>query len=158
MMPTHPNRRIVLQACAQAFAAACFSSQAWAQTGEMTMEQAIAKFTGGTKPTVGKVSIGISQLVDNGNAVPMDVSVDHPQERDRFVRRIGIFNEKNPQPDVAEFELSPASGLAQVSTRIRLATTQKLVAVAQLSDGSYWMQTADVIVTLAACLEPEDAP
>jgi sulfur-oxidizing protein SoxY len=86
----------------------------------------------------------------------MDVSVDHPQESSRFVRHIGIFNERNPQPDVAEFELSPVSGLAQVSTRIRLATTQKLVAVAQLSDGSFWMQSADVIVTLAACIEVEE--
>jgi sulfur-oxidizing protein SoxY len=148
------KRRIVLLSTAQAFAACCFSARAWAQT-EPTMQQAIAKFTGGVTPQIGKVRIGISQLVDNGNAVPIDISVDHPQERDRFVRRVGLFNERNPQPDVAEFDLSPASGLAQVSTRIRLATTQKLTAVAQLSDGSYWMQSADVIVTLAACIETE---
>lgn len=120
------------------------------------MQQAIAKFTGGITPQTGKVQIGISQLVDNGNAVPIDISVDHPQEPGRFVRRIGLFNERNPQPDVAEFELSPTNGSAQISTRIRLATTQKLVAVAQLSDGSFWMQSADVIVTLAACLEVEE--
>jgi sulfur-oxidizing protein SoxY len=151
------SRRMVLQAAAQTLAACSFTSIAWAQSApEQTMQQAIAKFTGGIAPQVGKVQIGISQLVDNGNAVPIDVSVDHPQESSRFVRRIGIFNEKNPQPDVAEFDLSPASGLAQVSTRIRLATTQKIVAVAQLSDGSFWMQSFDVIVTLAACLEPDE--
>ncbi len=149
------KRRIALQAAAQAFTACWATSQAWAQQTQPTMQQAIAKFTGGAVAQVGKVSIGISQLVDNGNAVPIDISVDHPQEPDRFVRRIAIFNERNPQPDVAEFELSPASGLAQVSTRIRLATTQKLVAIAHLSDGSYWMQSADVIVTLAACIEVE---
>jgi sulfur-oxidizing protein SoxY len=152
------KRRIVLLSTAQAFAACMGASRAWAQQTEPTMQQAIAKFTGGITPQVGKVQIGISLLIDNGNAVPIDINVDHPQERDRFVRRIGLFNERNPQPDVAEFELSPASGLAQVSTRIRLATTQKLVAVAHLSDGSYWMQTADVIVTLAACIEVEEAP
>lgn len=149
------KRRIVLLSTAQAFAACLLISRAWAQQTEPTMQQAIAKFTGGVMPQVGKVSIGISPLVDNGNAVPIDVSVDHPQERERFVKRIGLFNERNPQPDVAEFDLSPASGLAQVSTRIRLATTQKLAAVAQLSDGSFWMQSADVIVTLAACIETE---
>lgn len=149
------KRRVVLLSTAQAFAACLLSSRAWAQQTEPTMQQAIAKFTGGVMPQVGKISIGISPLVDNGNAVPIDVSVDHPQERDRYVKRIGLFNERNPQPDVAEFDLSPASGLAQVSTRIRLATTQKLTAVAQLSDGSFWMQSADVIVTLAACIETE---
>ncbi len=149
------KRRIAIQAVPAAFAACWASSQAWGQPTEQTMSQAIAKFTGGAAAQMGKVSIGISPLVDNGNAVPIDISVDHPQESDRFVRRIAIFNERNPQPDVAEFELSPASGLAQVSTRIRLATTQKLVAIAQLSDGSFWMQSADVIVTLAACIEVE---
>ena len=64
-----------------------------------------------------------------------------------------MFNEKNPQRDVAKFTLGPRYGKPSVSTRIRLATTQKLVAVAQLSDGSYWSHTADVIVTLAACIE-----
>jgi sulfur-oxidizing protein SoxY len=152
------KRRIILLSTAQAFAACWSSSTAWAQQTAPTMQQAISKFTGGVAPQIGKVQIGISLLVDNGNAVPIDITVDHPQERDRFVRRIGLFNERNPQPDVAEFELSPACGLAQVSTRIRLATTQKLVAVAQLSDGSYWMQSADVIVTLAACIEVEEAP
>jgi sulfur-oxidizing protein SoxY len=151
------SRRMILQLAAQALAACSLTSRSWAQSApEQTMQQAIAKFTGGIAPQVGKVQIGISQLVDNGNAVPIDVRVDHPQESSRFVRRIALFNEKNPQPDVAEFELSPTSGLAQVSTRIRLATTQKLVAVAQLSDGSFWMQSADVIVTLAACLEPDE--
>jgi sulfur-oxidizing protein SoxY len=156
MTDSHPSRRILLQAAAQALAACSFTSIAWAQAApEQTMQQAIDKFTGSIAPQVGKVQIGISQLVDNGNAVPIDVTMDHPQENARFVRRIGIFNERNPQPDVAEFELSPASGLAQVSTRIRLATTQKIVAVAQLSDNSFWMQSADVIVTLAACIEVE---
>jgi sulfur-oxidizing protein SoxY len=69
------------------------------------------------------------------------------------VRAIAVFNEKNPQRDVAKFTLGPRCGKAQVSTRIRLATTQQLVAVAQMSDGSFWSHTVDVIVTLAACIE-----
>lgn len=66
---------------------------------------------------------------------------------------IAVFNEKNPQREVAEFTLGPRAGRARVATRIRLATTQKLVAVAKLSDGSCWTHTVEVLVTLAACIE-----
>ena len=69
------------------------------------------------------------------------------------VRRIALFNDKNPQPDVAVFHLGPRAGRAQVATRIRLATSQTIAAVAELSDGSFWSAEADVIVTLAACIE-----
>jgi sulfur-oxidizing protein SoxY len=148
------TRRVVL------ISAAAWASPTWAQNStaasDETLDQAIAKFTGGVRPQTGKVNITLAKLVDNGNAVPVGVSVDSPQQAGNFVSQIAIFNERNPQREVAEFELSPASGLAQISTRIRLATTQKIAAVAKLSDGSWWMQSVDVIVTLAACLEPEE--
>ena len=70
-----------------------------------------------------------------------------------FRFNLAVFNEKNPQRDVVKFTLGPRYGKPAVSTRIRLATTQKLVAVAQMSDGSFWSHTVDVIVTLAACIE-----
>ena len=70
-----------------------------------------------------------------------------------YVRTIAVFNEKNPQRDVARFTLGPRAGKASITTRIRLAGTQKLVAVAQMSDGSYWSHTVDVIVTVVACIE-----
>lgn len=148
------TRRVVLISAA-AWASGAFAQNQTAASQE-TLEQAILKFTGGMRPQIGKVNITLAKLVDNGNAVPVDVSVDSPQQAGNFVSQIAIFNERNPQREVAEFELSPASGLAQISTRIRLATTQKISAVAKLSDGSWWMQTVDVIVTLAACLEPEE--
>jgi sulfur-oxidizing protein SoxY len=69
------------------------------------------------------------------------------------VRRIAVFNEKNPQPNVAVFHLSPRSGRAGVSTRTRLSDSQKVVAVVEMSDGGFWSAGADVIVTLAACVE-----
>lgn len=124
-----------------------------ATLGEMTA--AIAGFTGGPAPRPGKVKLDVAQLVDNGNAVPVTVSVDSPMTASEHVTAIAIFNEKNPQTDVARFALGPRSGKAVVSTRIRLATSQKLVAVARLSDGSFWSGGADVIVTLAACIEGE---
>lgn len=119
------------------------------------MAAAIAAYTGGKPPQHGKVTFDIAKLIDNGNAVPVTIRVDNPQTADNHVAGIAIFNERNPETDVAQFTLGPRSGKAEVSTRIRLATSQKLVAVARLSDGSCWQQTVDVIVTLAACIEGE---
>ena len=101
----------------------------------------------------GRVKLGISPLIENGNAAPLTVTVDSPMTAADHVKRIAIFNEKNPERDVAVFTLGPRAGRASVSTRMRLATSQRLVAVAELSDGSFWQDRADVIVTLAACIE-----
>ena len=101
----------------------------------------------------GRVAIDIATIVDNGNSVPITVSVQSPMKADDRVVGIAIFNEKNPQPEVAEFALGPRAGLAKVTTRMRLATTQKLRAVAKMQDGSCWTHTVEVVVTLAACLE-----
>jgi sulfur-oxidizing protein SoxY len=101
----------------------------------------------------GRVAIEIATIVDNGNSVPITVTVQSPMTVNDRVVGIAIFNEKNPQPEVAEFSLGPRAGLAKVTTRIRLATTQKLRAVAKMNDGSCWTHTVAVVVTLAACLE-----
>lgn len=119
------------------------------------MQAAIDAFTGGAALREGKVKFEIAQLIDNGNAVPVTIAVDSPMTAAEHVTAIAIFNEKNPQPEVAQFALGPRAGKAQVSTRIRLATSQRLLAIARLSDGSLWSQSADVIVTLAACIEGE---
>lgn len=114
---------------------------------------AVAGYTGGAPVQRGKVRLDIAELVDNGNVVPLTVTVDNAMTAGDHVRAIAIFNEKNPQRDVARFTLGPRAGKASISTRIRLATSQQLVAVAQLSDGSFWSHTVNVIVTLAACIE-----
>lgn len=119
------------------------------------MAAAISTFTGGAVPKVGKVTLEVASLVDNGNAVPITVRVDSPMTTSDHVTQIAVFNERNPQTDVAKFTLGPRSGKGEVSTRIRMATSQKLVAVARTSDGSFWSGSADVIVTLAACIEGE---
>ncbi|MFO0113898.1 MAG: SoxY-related AACIE arm protein [Betaproteobacteria bacterium] len=101
----------------------------------------------------GRVKLEIASLVDNGNSVPIEVKVSSAmREQDRVVG-IAVFNEKNPQPEIAEFVLGPRTGRAHVSTRIRLATTQRIVAVAKMVDGSCWTHTVEVVVTLAACLD-----
>jgi sulfur-oxidizing protein SoxY len=99
------------------------------------------------------VKLDLPPLSENGNTVPLTVSVESPMTAADHVRAIHLFTEKNPQPDVATFRLGPRAGRARVSTRIRLADTGLVVAVCELSDGSFWSDRAAVVVTLAACLE-----
>ena len=117
------------------------------------MESAIRAFTGGAGIRRGRVKLDLPPLVDNGNSVGLAVAVESPMTPEDFVRRIAVFNEKNPQPNVVTFHLTPRSGRAAVSTRIRLADSQTVTAIAELSDGTFWSDRADVVVTLAACLE-----
>jgi sulfur-oxidizing protein SoxY len=114
---------------------------------------AISAWTGGAPVRAGRVKLDIAKLVDNGNTVPMTVTVDSPMTATDHVAAIAVFNERNPQRDVARFTLGPRAGKAQVATRIRLATSQKLTAVAKMADGSYWSDSVDVVVVLAACIE-----
>ena len=117
------------------------------------MEVAIRAFTGTAPISNGKVELVLPALVENGNSVPLTVNVSHWMQPDDYVQTIAIFNEKNPQPNVATFHLTPRAGRASVSTRIRLGDSQKITAIAQLSDGSFWSDEAEVIVTLPACAE-----
>lgn len=114
-----------------------------------SMQAAIDAFTGGAVLREGRVKLDVSELVENGNTVPVQLSI----EGNAAVRRMALFTERNPQPDVAVFHFGALSGAPRVATRMRLATSQTLVAVAQLDDGSFWQQRVQVIVTLAACVE-----
>ncbi len=118
-----------------------------------TMKAAIRDVVKGAPVQAGKVKLDVPPLVENGNTVPLTVSVNSPMTEADHVVSIHIFNEKNPQPNVGNFYIGPRAGRAQISTRIRLADTQTLTAIAKLSDGSFWSATADVVVTLAACTE-----
>jgi sulfur-oxidizing protein SoxY len=117
------------------------------------MQDAIRKVVGGARINKGKVTLDLPQLVENGNTVSMTVKVDSPMTQANYVKAIHVFTEKNPQPNVASFHLSPRSGRAAVATRIRLADSQTVTAIAEMSDGTFWSQGVDVVVTLAACLE-----
>ncbi len=118
-----------------------------------TLATAIRNIVGTAPVRTGKVKLDIPPLVENGNTVPMTVSVESPTKSDDYVKSIHVFNEKNPQPNIGNFYLGPRAGRAQIATRIRLADSQKITAIAQLSDGSFWSATADVVVTLAACTD-----
>ena len=114
---------------------------------------AIRNVVGEAVVRTGKVKLDVPPLVENGNTVPMTVSVQNPMTANDYVKSIHVFNEKNPQPNVGNFYLGPHAGRAQISTRIRLADSQKVVAIVRLSDVSFWSVTVDVVVTLAACTE-----
>jgi len=153
MASSSRTRRLLLQAGA-AVAAQVLVKPATAQpTGELAA--AVAQFAGGQPVRPGRVKLEISPLVDNGNVVPMRVRVESAMSAADHVSEIAVFNEKNPQRDVARFTLGPRAGKADVSTRIRLATSQKLVALARMNDGSVWSDSVDVVVVLAACIEGE---
>src|SRR3989442_7104759 len=115
------------------------------------LASAIRNVTGSAAVKIGKVKLDIPPLVENGNTVPMTVSVAHPMAPEDHVKSIHVFNEKNPQPNIGNFYFGPQAGRAQVSTRIRLADSQKVVAIAKLSHDSFWSGSVDVVVTLAAC-------
>ena len=117
------------------------------------LASAIRDVVGSAVVRTGKVKLDVPPLVENGNTVPLTVSVSSPMTADDHVKSIHVFNEKNPQPNVGNFVLGANAGRAQISTRIRLADSQKIVAIAKLSDGSFWSASVDVVVTLAACTE-----
>ena len=118
-----------------------------------SMAEAIKKVVGNTTPTEGRVKLDVPPLVENGNSVSLVVSVDSPMTVADHVKAIHVFNEKNPQPNVFSARLGPRNGKAIVGARIKLGDSQRIVAIAETSDGKFWMAGADVIVTLAACLE-----
>ena len=117
------------------------------------MQEAIHKVVGSARVNPGKVKLELPPLVENGNTVPLAISVESPMTEAAHVKAIHVFTEKNPQPEVVSFRLGPRAGRASVATRIRLADTQTVITIAQLSDGSFWSASAAVVVTLAACLE-----
>jgi sulfur-oxidizing protein SoxY len=117
------------------------------------MTLAIRRVTGGADVRPGKVKLDLPPLVENGNTVAMSVSVDSPMTAKDHVKAIHVFTEKNPQPNVISVQLGPRAGRASIATRIRLADTQKVVAICQMSDGSFWSESIEVIITLGACLE-----
>jgi sulfur-oxidizing protein SoxY len=117
------------------------------------LQQALRKVVGDAQVRRGKVRLELPPLIDNGNAVPLAVSVDSPMTAADHVKAIHVFTEKNPLPEVLSVTLGPRAGRAGIATRVRIADSQTVTAVAQLSDGSFWSDSAEVVVTLSACLE-----
>ncbi len=117
------------------------------------LEEAMRKVTGGAQPRPGRVRLDLPPLIDNGNAVPLSVTVESPMTAADHVMAIHVFTEKNPQPNVISAHFGPRAGRARIVTRARIADTGTVVAIAQMSDGSFWSDSVSVVVTLSACLE-----
>jgi sulfur-oxidizing protein SoxY len=117
------------------------------------MQLAIRNVVGAAPVGRGRVKLDVPPLIDNGNAVALSVTVESPMTPVDHVRAIHVFTERNPQPNVISVHLGPRAGRATLATRVRLADTQTVIAIAELSDGSFWSDSADVVVTLSACLE-----
>jgi sulfur-oxidizing protein SoxY len=135
------------------------SASVSAASGEDVLARAVRAYVGEAAwPNVreGRVALSIAPLVDNGNSVSVDVSVESPMTAEDHVVTIALFNEKNPQREVMECLLTPQMGRAAISARIRLAMTQRVVAVAKMRDGRCFTHTVNVVVTLAACIEGDE--
>src|ERR1700680_3421251 len=149
------SRRQILKAAgalAGAGALLRLSIKPAAATPEM-MKDAVRAVIGEAPVKKGKVKLDLPPLVENGNSLPCSVAVESPMTAADYVKAIHIFNEKNPQPNVISVKLGPRAGRASFSTRIRPAASQPVHAIAELSNGTFWSDDIDVIVTLAACVE-----
>jgi sulfur-oxidizing protein SoxY len=129
------------------------SAGAGAQTASAPMQEAIRRVVGSSPVRPGRVKLDVPPLLDNGNAVPLAVSVESPMTRADHVKAIHVFTEKNPLPHVLSVFLGPRSARASFSTRVRIADSGAVTAIAQMSDGSFWSDSVKVVVTLSACLE-----
>ncbi|MBX2882367.1 MAG: thiosulfate oxidation carrier protein SoxY [Granulosicoccus sp.] len=144
------SRRRLLCASAGLAAGAFFgSSKVFASVEDI--EKAIAEFAGGKTPGEGIVTLTTPEIAENGNSVPISVSVESPMTEDDHVQSVMILAEGNPNPDVATFHFSPTSGVAEASTRMRLAKTQNVLAVAKLSNGEFYKVSNNVKVTIGGC-------
>lgn len=131
-----------------------FSRARAADAPAESVEAMVLQVTGGARVQAGRVKLELPVLADNGNSVSLKVSVDSPMTAASHVKSIHLYAARNPRPNIANFFLGPRAGRAQVSTRVRLGGTQRVLAIAALSDGSFWSATADVVVTFSACYDP----
>ncbi|MDB5808030.1 MAG: sulfur oxidation protein SoxY [Betaproteobacteria bacterium] len=118
-----------------------------------SVEVMVHKVTGGAIVQTGRVKLEVPEFADNGNSVSLKVSVDSPMTASDYVKSIHLYGPRNPRPNIANFYFGPRAGRAQVSTRVRLGGTQRVLVIAALSDGSFWSASADVVVTLSACYD-----
>lgn len=148
----HPSRREFLIGSAGIGLASALPVESASATPAM-LEEAIRNVIGEANLQTGKIMLEVPPLVENGNTVPVTIIVDSPMSKADHVKAIHVFNEKNPQPHVISITLGPRAGKARIATRIKLADTQRIVGIAEMSDGSFWTGEANVIVTIAACVE-----
>ena len=150
-MTSNFNRRQALALGAGAMTAAVFGASSSPALAKNDAEEAIKKFTGGKTPVQGKIKLDLPEIAENGNTVPMTVTVESPMTAQSHVTDVLVLASENPRSGIATFHFSPASGVAEANTRIRLASTQDVIAVAKMNDGSFYMASKQVKVTIGGC-------
>lgn len=151
-MTVQINRRQMLAIGAGAVASAGWSLSATpAFAAKNDADELIKAFTGGKQPTVGKVKLDLPEIAENGNTVPITVAVESPMTKESYVEKVLVVADGNPRAGVATFHFTPASGVAEANTRIRLAETQSVIAIAKMSDGSFYTGSKQVKVTIGGC-------
>ena len=145
------DRRQVLGVSAGALAAAALGTTVSPAAAANDSADLIKKFTGGKTPVEGKVKLDLPEIAENGNTVPLTVSVESPMTEQSYVSDVLIVADGNPNGGMVTFHFSPASGVAEANTRVRLAATQNITAVARMNDGSFFTATRQVKVTIGGC-------
>jgi sulfur-oxidizing protein SoxY len=155
LLRTLDRRELLLGARAAAVVAALLPipdpARSQGRPADASWEEVIKKVIGDAKPVEGKLLLDLPEIAENGNTVPFSLSVDSPMTEQDYVKAVHLFSTGNPQPAVATFYFTPASGKASVSSRIRLAKTQDIVGVAELSDGKFLIAKRTVKVTIGGC-------
>jgi sulfur-oxidizing protein SoxY len=145
------NRRQALMLGAAAAGSAAFGASTRPSLAKNDSDELIKKFTGGKTPTEGRVKLDLPEIAENGNTVPMTVSVESPMTEQSHVTDVLVVADENPRGGVVTFHFTPASGVAEANTRIRLASTQNITAVAKMNDGSFYSASKQVKVTIGGC-------
>ena len=148
MPSTQTGRRQILRAIA---AAGCLLLVRPAAATPESLAEALRETFGDRPITPGRVTLELPRLAENGNVVPVTVTVDSAMSLQDYVKSIHLFAEKNPLPRVLQVQLGPYNGRARISSRIRVATSQQISAVAVMSDGTLWSAAVDIEVTVAGC-------
>jgi sulfur-oxidizing protein SoxY len=150
-MPRNLNRRTVLAVGAGALAVVWGGASSPAHAAKNDAEDLIKQFTAGKAATEGRIRLDLPEIAENGNTVPMTVSVESPMSEQAYVSDVLIVADGNPRGGVATFHFTPSSGVAEANVRIRLADSQKVIAVAKMSDGSFFTASKAVKVTIGGC-------
>lgn len=140
------GRRALLAALAAAAALGPGSAGATPEAARALLDRLAA-----APPRAGRIALRAEAVVDDGNHVPLTVTVDSPMTETDHVRALHLVTDGNPNPGIASFAFTPRVGRCEVSLRMRLARSQRLHALAEMSDGSTWTVSREVVVTTGGC-------
>jgi sulfur-oxidizing protein SoxY len=145
-----PSRRDAIRLAALAFAAGAIAPSL-SLADEKAVAAEIKKLYGDKPMGQGKIKLDVPEIAENGLVVPVNVEIDSPMTETDYVKAVHLFADGNPQPGIVTYRFTPACGKAAAATRMRLAQTQDIVCVAEMSDGSLYSTKANVKVTIGGC-------